>query len=313
MSIALLFPGQGSQAIGMGAALSEAFPEAKQTFEEVDDALNQNLQKIILEGPEELLVMTENTQPALMAVSIAIMRVLEKEGGFEISRQASFVAGHSLGEYSALAAAGSFSLSDTALLLRQRGKAMQEAVPLGEGGMAALLGANIESATELAEAASEGDVCSPANDNAPDQVVISGTTGAIDRAVELAPDFGIKRAIPLQVSAPFHCSLMAPAAAEMADALQKVSISPPLLPLVSNVSARAIQEPDTIRRNLEKQVTAMVRWRESILEMKKEGVDKVVEIGSGRVLSGLMKRIDKEISAISVSDPDSIESFLNSI
>ncbi|MBS40997.1 MAG: [acyl-carrier-protein] S-malonyltransferase [Rhodospirillales bacterium] len=313
MSIALLFPGQGSQAIGMGAALSEAFPEAKQTFEEVDDALNQNLRKIILEGPEELLTMTENAQPALMAVSIAIMRVLEKDGGFEISRQASFVAGHSLGEYSALAAAGSFSLFDTALLLRQRGKAMQEAVPLGDGGMAALLGANIESATELAEAASEGEVCSPANDNAPDQVVISGTTGAIDRAVQLAPDFGIKRAIPLQVSAPFHCSLMAPAAAVMADALQKVTISPPLLPLVSNVSARAIQEPDTIRRNLEKQVTAMVRWRESILEMKKEGVDKVVEIGSGRVLSGLMKRIDKEISAISVSDPESIESFLNSI
>tara|TARA_A100001037_G_scaffold287606_1_gene297254 strand:- start:40 stop:981 length:942 start_codon:yes stop_codon:yes gene_type:complete len=313
MSIALLFPGQGSQAIGMGAALSEAFPEAKQTFEEVDDALNQNLRKIILEGPEELLTMTENAQPALMAVSIAIMRVLEKDGGFEISRQASFVAGHSLGEYSALAAAGSFSLFDTALLLRQRGKAMQEAVPLGDGGMAALLGANIESATELAEAASEGEVCSPANDNAPDQVVISGTTGAIDRAVQLAPDFGIKRAIPLQVSAPFHCSLMAPAAAVMADALQKVTISPPLLPLVSNVSARAIQEPDTIRRNLEKQITAMVRWRESILEMKKEGVDKVVEIGSGRVLSGLMKRIDKEISAISVNDPDSIESFLNSI
>ena len=313
MSIALLFPGQGSQAIGMGASLSEAFPEAKQTFEEVDDALNQNLRKIILEGPEELLTMTENAQPALMAVSIAIMRVLEKDGGFEISRQASFVAGHSLGEYSALAAAGSFSLFDTALLLRQRGKAMQEAVPLGDGGMAALLGANIESATELAEAASEGEVCSPANDNAPDQVVISGTTGAIDRAVQLAPDFGIKRAIPLQVSAPFHCSLMAPAAAVMADALQKVTISPPLLPLVSNVSARATQEPDTIRRNLEKQVTAMVRWRESILEMKKEGVDKVVEIGSGRVLSGLMKRIDKEISAISVNDPDSIESFLNSI
>ncbi len=313
MSTALLFPGQGSQAIGMGASLSDAFPVARETFEEVDDALNQNLYSLILEGPENLLTMTKNTQPALMAVSMAVMRVLEHEGDFEIMNQVSFVAGHSLGEYSALATAGSFTLADTARLLRKRGGAMQEAVPIGEGGMAALLGADLEAATELTKEAAEGEVCSPANDNAPDQVVISGDIRAIDRAVALAPEHGFKRAIPLQVSAPFHCNLMLPAAEVMDEALQQIDISPPLVPLVSNVAAEAIQEPDTIRRNLVKQVTAMVRWRESIIQMRKDGVDRVVEIGTGKVLAGLVRRIDREIETISVSDPASVESFLNSL
>ena len=313
MSTALLFPGQGSQQIGMGAALSESFPVARETFEEVDDALNQNLYKLILEGPEKSLTMTENTQPALMAVSMAVMRVLEHEGGFEIGNQVSFVAGHSLGEYSALAAVGSFTLTETARLLKKRGGAMQEAVPVGEGGMAALIGADLNASTELTQEAAEGEVCSPANDNAPDQVVISGNIRAIDRAVSLASEHGFKRAIPLQVSAPFHCNLMSPAADIMAEALQQIDINPPLVPLVSNVTAQAIHEPDTIRRNLVKQVTAMVRWRESIIQMKKNGVDRVVEIGSGKVLAGLIRRIDKEIETTSVSDPSSVESFLKSL
>ena len=313
MTIALVFPGQGSQSVGMGRGLAESFSAARETFEEVDEALKQNLFKLMSEGPEDTLTLTENAQPALMSVSLAVMRVLESEGGFEITTNAAFVAGHSLGEYSALAAAGSFTLSDTALLLKTRGKAMQEAVPVGEGGMAALLGANLEAATKLTEAAAEDEVCSPANDNAADQVVISGSASAIDRAVALAPEYGIKRAIPLIVSAPFHCRMMAPAADVMQEALTKIDVAPPLVPLIANVTARSVQEPDTICRQLVQQVTGMVRWRESVMQMKKEGVDTLVEIGSGKVLGGLVRRIDREMSGVSISDPDGVEKFLGSL
>ncbi|MGB0575606.1 MAG: ACP S-malonyltransferase [Alphaproteobacteria bacterium] len=310
MTIALVFPGQGSQAVGMGMALADAFPVARETFEEVDEALKQNLFKLMSEGPEDALTLTENAQPALMSVSLAVMRVLESEGNFDISAGAACVAGHSLGEYSALAAAGSFTVADTAKLLKTRGQAMQQAVPVGEGGMAALLGADLDAATRLAEAAAEGEVCSPANDNASDQVVISGAAAAIDRAVALAPEHKIKRAIPLQVSAPFHCSMMAPAADVMRDALAQVDVAPPLVPLIANVTAKAVQEPDTICRQLVEQVTGMVRWRETVLQMRGDGVDTLIEIGSGKVLAGLVRRIDREMSAMSVSDPDGIEKFL---
>ena len=313
MTIALVFPGQGSQAVGMGVDLAESFPVARETFEEVDESLKQNLFKLMSEGPIDALTLTENAQPALMSVSLAVMRVLEREGGFEITANAAFVAGHSLGEYSALAAVGSFTLPEAAQLLKTRGKAMQDAVPVGEGGMAALLGASLETASKLTEAAAEGEVCSPANDNAADQVVISGSSSAIDRAVALAPEFGIKRAIPLTVSAPFHCGMMAPAADVMQEALTKIDLAPPLVPLIANVTARPVQEPDTICRQLVQQVTGMVRWRESVLQMKKEGVDKLVEIGTGKVLVGLVKRIDREISGVSVSDPKGIEKFLLSL
>ncbi len=310
MTIALVFPGQGSQAVGMGVALADAFPVARETFEEVDEALKQNLFKLMSEGPEDALTLTENAQPALMSVSLAVMRVLESEANFDISAGAACVAGHSLGEYSALAAAGSFTVADTAKLLKTRGQAMQQAVPVGEGGMAALLGADLHAATRLAEAAAEGEVCSPANDNASDQVVISGAAAAIDRAVALAPEHKIKRAIPLQVSAPFHCSMMAPAADVMRDALAQVDVAPPLVPLIANVTAKAVQEPDTICQQLVEQVTGMVRWRETVLQMKADRVDTLIEIGSGKVLAGLVRRIDREMSAMSVSDPDGIEKFL---
>ncbi|MBO39702.1 MAG: [acyl-carrier-protein] S-malonyltransferase [Rhodospirillaceae bacterium] len=313
MTIALVFPGQGSQAVGMGVDLAGSFSVARETFEEVDESLKQNLFKLMSEGPIETLTLTENAQPAIMSVSLAIMRVLEREGGFEITDKALFVAGHSLGEYSALAAVGSFTLSEAAQLLKTRGKAMQEAVPVGEGGMAALLGANLDLAIKLSEAASEGEVCSPANDNADDQVVISGNASAIDRAVALAPEFGIKRAIPLTVSAPFHCAMMAPAAVAMQEALAKIDVAPPLVPLVANITAKPVQEPDIICRQLVQQVTGMVRWRESVLQMKEEGVDKLVEIGAGKVLGGLLRRIDKEMSAASISDPKGVEKFLLSL
>ena len=313
MTIALVFPGQGSQAVGMGVDLAESFPVAREIFEEVDESLKQNLFKLMSEGPIDTLTLTENAQPALMSVSLAVMRVLEREGGFEITANAAFVAGHSLGEYSALAAVGSFTLPEAAQLLKTRGKAMQDAVPVGEGGMAALLGANLETASKLTEAAAEGEVCSPANDNAADQVVISGSSSAIDRAVALAPEFGIKRAIPLTVSAPFHCDMMAPAADVMQEALTKIDVAPPLVPLIANVTARSVQEPDTICRQLVQQVTGMVRWRESVLRMKKEGVDTLVEIGTGKVLVGLVKRIDIEMSGVSVSNPKGVEKFLLSL
>lgn len=313
MTIALVFPGQGSQAVGMGVDLAESFSVARETFQEVDESLKQNLFKLMSEGPMDTLTLTENAQPALMSVSLAVMRVLEREGGFEIIDHAAFVAGHSLGEYSALAAVGSFTLTDAAQLLKTRGKAMQEAVPVGEGGMAALLGANLEVASILTEAASEGEVCSPANDNAVDQVVISGSASAIDRAVALAPEFGIKRAIPLTVSAPFHCDMMAPAADIMEKALTEIDVAPPLVPLIANVTARPVQEPDIICRLLVQQVTGMVRWRESVLQMKKEGVDRLVEIGAGKVLGGLVRRIDREMSGFSISEPEGIEKFLLSL
>jgi [acyl-carrier-protein] S-malonyltransferase len=313
MARAFVFPGQGSQAVGMGQSLAEAFPVARHTFEEVDDALNQNLSRLMLEGPEDELTLTENAQPALMAVSLAVMRVLESEGGFDIGASVACVAGHSLGEYSALTAVGSFALADAARLLKTRGRAMQEAVPLGAGGMAALIGTDLDGARALADLASEGEVCSPANDNAPDQVVLSGTAAAIDRAVALAPEQGVKRAIPLQVSAPFHCSLMAPAAAVMEEALSKVDVSPPLVPLIANVTAAPVEDPDTICRQLVEQVTGMVRWRECVLAIRGREVDTLVEIGSGKVLAGLTRRIDRELSGLSVGDPDGVEAFLKTL
>lgn len=313
MSRAFVFPGQGSQAVGMGQSLAQAFPAAREVFGEIDEALKQNLYRLMTEGPENDLLLTENAQPALMAVSMAVIRVLESEGKLDVADAASFVSGHSLGEYSALAAARSLTVPDVARLLKTRGQAMQQAVPVGEGGMAALIGVGLDKATEIAEAAAEGEVCSPANDNGPDQVVLSGSAGAIARAVEIAPDHGARRAVPLQVSAPFHCALMAPAAEVMEEALGKVDVAPPVVPLIANVTAAATEEPGAIVRQLVEQVTGLVRWRECVLAMKDAGVDTLVEIGSGKVLSGLTRRIDRDLSAVSVSDAESLDAFLNSI
>jgi [acyl-carrier-protein] S-malonyltransferase len=310
---AFVFPGQGSQAVGMGRALAEAFPAARHVIEEVDDALSQKLSKLMAEGPEDELTLTENAQPALMAVSMAVLRVLEQEGGLDIAGAAAMVAGHSLGEYSALAAARALTLADTARLLKLRGQAMQRAVPVGEGGMCALLGVGLDVAADIAEEAAEDGICEPANDNAPDQVVLSGSAGAINRAVEIAPAHGARRAIALQVSAPFHCSLMAPAAKEMEAALAEVPLSRPAVPLIANVSAGPVEDPDTIRGLLVEQVTGMVRWRESVAAMRERGADTVVEIGSGKVLAGLVRRIDRELGAVSVGDPAGVESFLQSL
>lgn len=313
MSRAFVFPGQGSQAVGMGKELSEAFPIARQVFEEVNDALKQKLSKLMFEGPEDELTLTENAQPALMAVSMAAMAVLKFEGGIELPKVASFVAGHSLGEYSALAAAGSFSLADTARLLKIRGQAMQQAVPVGEGAMAALLGLDLEQAREVVAEAAKGDVLSTANDNAPGQVVISGKREAVERAVDVAKEKGAKRAMLLQVSAPFHCPMMAPAADVMADALAEVNIDAPVIPLIANVTAGPVEDPVEIRRLLVEQVTGMVRWRECCMTMREKGVDTLIEVGSGKVLSGLARRIDKEFSALNVGLPADIEAFLKTI
>lgn len=313
MSRAFVFPGQGSQAVGMGKELSEAFPIARQVFEEVNDALKQKLSRLMFEGPEDELTLTENAQPALMAVSMAAMAVLKVEGGIELSKVASFVAGHSLGEYSALAAAGSFSLADTARLLKIRGQAMQQAVPVGEGAMAALLGLDLEQAREVVAEAAKGDVLSTANDNAPGQVVISGMREAVERAVDVAKEKGAKRAMLLQVSAPFHCPMMAPAADVMADALAEVNIDAPVIPLIANVTAGPVEDPVEIRRLLVEQVTGMVRWRECCMTMREKGVDTMIEVGSGKVLSGLARRIDKELSALNVGLPADIEAFLKTI
>jgi len=313
MARAAVFPGQGSQAVGMGRELAEAFPVARHTFEEVDEALRQRLSKLMFEGPESDLTLTENAQPALMAVSLAVIRVLVQEGGFDLPRHAAFVAGHSLGEYSALCAAGTFSLSDAARLLKRRGQAMQRAVPVGAGAMAALLGLELEAAREVAEAARQGEVCDAANDNGPGQVVVSGSTAAVERAVKLAAERGARRAIMLPVSAPFHCALMEPAAREMEEALATVAMAPPTVPLVANVTAASVDDPETIRHLLVRQVTGLVRWRESVLYMKREGVDAVVELGAGRVLSGLVKRIDREIATASVGTPAEIETFLKAL
>jgi len=313
MTRAFVFPGQGSQAVGMGRELAEAFEVARHTFEEVDDALNQRLSRLMVEGPEADLTLTENAQPALMAVSVAVMRVLASEGGVDLSKHAAFVAGHSLGEYSALCAAGAFSLGDTARLLKLRGQAMQKAVPVGKGAMAALLGADLDQAQAIAADAAQGEVCSIANDNSVGQVVISGSADAIDRAIALAAERGLKRSVRLPVSAPFHCSLMQPAADAMAEALANVTISAPVVPVVANVTASAVSDPNTIRRLLVEQVTGMVRWRECVLSMKEQGVERLVEVGSGKVLAGLTKRIDKDLVAVSVGTPADVESFLKTL
>lgn len=313
MERAFVFPGQGSQAVGMGQALAAAFPIARETFEEVDDALDQHLSRLMFEGPAEELTLTENAQPALMAVSLAIVRVLGAEAGFELGKNGRFVAGHSLGEYAALAAAGSLDLPTAARLLKRRGRAMQAAVAVGEGAMAALLGLDLDTVREIAEEASQGEVCSPANDNAPGQVVVSGHKAAVERAVQLAATRGGRRSIMLPVSAPFHCSLLQPAADEMAEALGDITLQAPSLPLVSNVTASAVVDPQEIRKLLVEQVTAPVRWREGVLYMKEAGVEQLVEIGAGKVLSGLTRRIDPELTGVSIQSPDDIDAFLKSV
>ena len=305
MSIAFIFPGQGSQAVGMGVELAKAYPSARAVFEEVDAALSQDLSRLMWEGPESELTLTENAQPALMAVSLAAMRVLT-EKGLNLPGKVAFVAGHSLGEYSALAASGALSLADTARLLKTRGRAMQQAVPVGEGAMAALLGADLAQAQDLASAAAENDVCQAANDNAPGQVVISGSKRAIERAVSLAPKYGARRAVLLPVSAPFHCALMQPAAEVMRAALAAVTINAPAVPLVANVLAAPIFDPEIIRARLVEQVTGMVRWRETMLYLKDHGVRTVYEVGAGRVLAGIARRFDG-IEAKSVGLPEEIE------
>src|SRR5882672_3706751 len=308
MSVAFVFPGQGSQAVGMGKALADAFAPARQVFEEVDAALGEKLTKIIWEGPAETLTLTENAQPGLMAVSLAAMRVLEAEAGVDLARDAQFVAGHSLGEYSALAAAGALTIADTARLLRIRGRAMQKAVPVGTGAMAALLGLDLEQAAAAAAEAAQGQVCQAANDNGGGQVVVSGDKAAVERALEIAKTKGAKRAMLLPVSAPFHCKLMQPAADAMAEALAGVTIKAPASPLVSNVLAAPITDPDEIRRRLIEQVTGTVRWRESVAYMASHGVTRFFEIGAGKVLSGLVKRIADGAIGISVGGPNDIAS-----
>ncbi len=309
MTIAFTFPGQGSQAVGMGKDLADAFPEARAVFAEVDDALGEALTEIMWNGPEEALTLTANAQPALMAVSLAAMRVLEARG-LDLAKSVSYVAGHSLGEYSALAAAGSLSVADAARLLRIRGAAMQAAVPVGEGAMAALLGLDMDAAAKVACDAAEGGVCEVANDNADGQVVISGHKSAIERAVTIAKAAGAKRAVLLPVSAPFHCSLMKPAADAMAEALSAVEITAPAVPLVANVVAGPVTDPAAIRDNLVKQVTGSVRWRESVSWLATNGVTSLVEIGSGKVLTGLARRIARGLETAVVNGPDDIDPLI---
>jgi [acyl-carrier-protein] S-malonyltransferase len=313
MSIAFVFPGQGSQAVGMGAELAEAHPSARAVFEEVDAALDQKLSDIMFSGPLETLTLTENAQPALMAVSLAVMRVLEAEHGFTLASKVKFVAGHSLGEYSALAAACALSVSDAARLLKTRGQAMQKAVPVGHGAMAALLGVGKDVAEKLSAEAAQGEVCQLANDNEPTQAVISGTKSAIDRAGQLAKAHGVRRFMPLNVSAPFHCALMRPAADVMAEALDRVEMRAPAVPLVANVLAAPISDPAEIRRRLVEQVTGTVRWRESIAAMADLGVTSIYEIGAGKVLAGLAKRIVPSLSATSVGTSQDIAAALTSL
>jgi [acyl-carrier-protein] S-malonyltransferase len=313
MTRAFTFPGQGSQAVGMGQALAEASATAREVFQEIDDALGQNLSKLMFTGPEDQLILTENAQPALMAVSVAVMRILEKEGGVNLAQKAKFVAGHSLGEYSALAAAGSFSLADTARLLKRRGQAMQRAVPVGVGAMAALLGVDLDVAREIAAEAAQGQVCTAANDNAPGQVVISGHKEAVERAIEIGKEKGARRSMLLPVSAPFHCALMAPAAEEMAEALASVTIKAPAVPLVANVIASQVSDPDEIRRLLVEQVTGSVRWRECIEYMAANGVTDVIELGAGKALTGMAKRINKDLAASAAGTPDEIDALLKSL
>lgn len=313
MTRAFLFPGQGSQAIGMGKPLAEAFAAARSVFQEVDDALSQHLSRLMWEGPESDLTLTENAQPAIMAASLAVLRVLEKEMGLDIAAKARLVMGHSLGEYSALCAAGAFTLADTARLLKTRGQAMQSAVPVGEGGMTALIGAEFEQAEEVAkEAAAAGGTCVVANDNAPGQVVISGTLDALARAGEIAKVKGIKRALPLPVSAPFHSPLMRPAAERMAEELAKVTIRPLSVPVLANVTAAEASDPESVRRLLVEQVTGRVRWRESVASLKLLGVETTVEFGN-KVLTGMVKRIDKDLATITLESPADLEAFAKSL
>lgn len=297
----------------MGQALAGAFAEAREVFQEVDDALGQKLAKLMFEGPADDLKLTENAQPALMAVSLAVIRVLDKQGNFRLPAAARFVAGHSLGEYSALCAAGSLSLADTARLLKKRGQAMQQAVPVGVGAMAALIGVDLPVAQEIAKAAAQNEVCAAANDNAPGQVVVSGHAAAVDRAIAIAAERGFKRSVKLPVSAPFHCSLMQPAADAMQKALASVALNPPVVPLIANVTAEAVSDAGTIRELLVKQVTGAVRWRESVLYIKAQGVEQLVECGAGNVLAGLARRIDKELATASLHTPEEIEGFLGSL
>ena len=309
MAVAFVCPGQGSQTVGMGKALADTFAPARQVFAEVDEALRESLSKVIFEGPQDTLTLTQNAQPALMAVSLAVMRVLQAEAGLDLKRDAKFVAGHSLGEYSALAAAGAFSIADAARLLRTRGQAMQKAVPVGVGAMAALLGLDYDAATAVAAEAAQGEVCQAANDNGAGQVVVSGHKTAVERAVEIAKAKGAKRAMLLPVSAPFHCALMQPAADVMAEALSKVAVNAPAVPVVSNVKASALSDPGEIVKALVAQVTGTVRWRESVAYMAQQGVATFYEIGAGKVLSGLIKRIADGANATPIGTPAEVEAF----
>jgi [acyl-carrier-protein] S-malonyltransferase len=310
---AFTFPGQGSQAVGMGKDLADTYQEARNVFAEVDEALGQKLSAIMFEGPDDTLKLTENAQPALMAVSVAVTRVLASRG-FALKDQATYVAGHSLGEYSALAAAEAFSLADAARLLKIRGQAMQQAVPVGQGAMAAILGLDLDTVLKAVNDAAEGDVCGVANDNAPGQVVISGHVAAVNRAIELLKAAGAKRALPLPVSAPFHCALMGPAADAMAKALNEVTVSAPVVPVVANVIAAPISDPEEIKKRLVEQVTGMVRWTECVTWLVKDGgVTQLVELGSGKVLAGLAKRIAPETAAVSVGTPADVDAFLASL
>ena len=311
MARAFIFPGQGAQTIGMGRALADAYPQSRAVFEEVDEALGEKLSTLIWDGEQDELTLTQNAQPALMATSLAAMAALEAEG--VTIEAASYVAGHSLGEYSALAAAGSISIADTARLLRLRGQAMQEAVPVGEGAMAALLGLDFEAASEVAAQASEGDVCQAANDNDPSQVVISGAKAAVERAVVIAKEKGAKRALMLPVSAPFHCKMMEPAAARMAEALGGVDIERPKVPLIANVLAHEVNNPATIRSLLVEQVTHSVRWRESVIWMGDNGVTETWEIGAGKALSGMVRRINKEIGVRNIGTPDDVKAAVEAL
>jgi [acyl-carrier-protein] S-malonyltransferase len=313
MTRALIFPGQGSQAVGMGKELALAFVTARDVFAEVDEALKQNLSRLMFEGPDSDLTLTENAQPALMAVSLAVARVLEKDGGLNWKRHVAFVAGHSLGEYSALAAAHALDLADAARLLKRRGLAMQRAVPVGVGAMAALLGMEIDAVRDVAQAAAQGEVCDTANDNGPGQVVLSGHRTAVERAIAIAAERGARRSILLPVSAPFHCALMKPAADEMAEALGAVKLLAPIVPLVANVSASPIQDPEEIKHLLVEQVTGLVRWRECVLALKEHGVHELVEVGAGRVLSSLAKRIDRELSTTAIGAPADVDAFIKTI
>lgn len=313
MGRAFVFPGQGSQGVGMGMELAKSFPAARYIFQEVDEALEQNLSRLMFEGPADELTLTENAQPALLAVSLAAVKALEEQGGITISGTGTYVAGHSLGEYSALAAVDALAAGDAARLLRLRGRAMQAAVPVGQGAMAAIDGLDLDSVRQLADSAAQGDVCQVANDNAPDQVVVSGHKAAVERAVAAAEGKGASRVTMLAVSAPFHCRLMEPAAEQMRDALADMDIAPPKLPVVSNATAYALESPDEIRARLADQMTRPVRWRESVEYMREKGVGEFIEMGMGATLSGLIRRIDPALQTVAIGQPRDIEAFLTEL